>query len=557
MADPTTRITVLAWWAHHGAATAREVVEHFQAHPSDLPADDVRALDPRKLRVWKHRYGLPPVESASPSESPVSSGSRVVEPERANPQVDGPNPSGPAPAAAVWLPISMLEPWARNPRINDHVVQKVAASLVVFGFGAPAVLWGSCDRLVAGHTRLKAVRFLQEHRPVWSSEGGKVHAWEPRPASDPYHVVSGYHSDGSPVLAPSPDAIPVRRMEFRDQAHADAYAIADNKLAEGADWDDTELAQLLAELEESDIAGELLGFDEEELRALMAELEGGDGEPAEPSDEAPAVQEQFDSEPGRVYALGPHRLACGDSTDPDVWDALLLDGEEIQVVWTDPPYGIAVVGGSRALSPEERRKKGGLEIENDALDPDQLREFLRKSLSVCLDRCKPGAAWYVASPGGPLLYEFATVLKEFEIWRWTLLWVKDRFVMGRADYHHRHEPIFYGWKPGAAHYFIDDRTQDTIFEVPRPGVNKDHPTMKPIELVRRQLANSSKPGWIVGEPFGGSGTTMMAAQALRLKARLIELDPRYCDVIRRRWWAYCTENGIDPGPDALEPPEPS
>jgi site-specific DNA-methyltransferase (adenine-specific) len=142
---------------------------------------------------------------------------------------------------------------------------------------------------------------------------------------------------------------------------------------------------------------------------------------------------------------------------------------------------------------------------------------------------------YVAAPAGPIHFEFAAVLRELEVWRHTLNWVKDGFVLGRADYHYRHEPIFYGWKEGAAHTWNGGRSQDSVLEFPRPRANKEHPTMKPVALIQRCLENSTDEKAIVCDPFGGSGSTLIACEATNRRARLIELDPRYCDVIVRRW----------------------
>ena len=176
-----------------------------------------------------------------------------------------------------------------------------------------------------------------------------------------------------------------------------------------------------------------------------------------------------------------------------------------------------------------------LKIQNDDLSEEELEKFLTTALGLASEHCKPGGAWYVASPPGPLFVTFGTVLRRLGIMRQTLIWAKDAFVLGRGDYHYRHEPICYGWKPGAAHHFVSDRTQDSIWEVPRPRASADHPTMKPVELVRRALRNSSDRGAIVAEPFGGSGTTLLAAEQEGRVARVIEKDPRYCDVIVRRW----------------------
>lgn len=139
-----------------------------------------------------------------------------------------------------------------------------------------------------------------------------------------------------------------------------------------------------------------------------------------------------------------------------------------------------------------------------------------------------------------------------QVWRHTLVWVKNVLVIGRSDYHYRHESIFYGWTPGAAHYFVSERTHDSVLEFNRPTKSGDHPTMKPVELVEYCIGNSSKPGWIVGEPFGGSGTTLIACAKTGRIARVIEIDPRYCDVIRRRWTKYAISAGVDPGPGRLD-----
>ena len=162
-------------------------------------------------------------------------------------------------------------------------------------------------------------------------------------------------------------------------------------------------------------------------------------------------------------------------------------------------------------------------------------EFLRSTLGNALDACKPGAVWYVAAPAGPNFLPFASCLAALRVWRQTLVWVKDAFVLGRSDYHYRHEAVFYGWKPGAAHHEPPDRTHDTIWEVPRPRASPDHPTSKPVELVERALLMSTARGELVLDPFAGSGSTLIAAEASGRRAACVELDPRYCDVVVRRW----------------------
>lgn len=268
-------------------------------------------------------------------------------------------------------------------------------------------------------------------------------------------------------------------------------------------------------------------WDADQLTGWGLDLPSFEAEPATGQtdpDEVPEMPAEPVIKPGDLIALGDHRLLCGDSTEATGWERLMA-GRVGRMVWTDPPYGVSYVG----------KTKDALTIQNDELDEHGLEQLLRGSLGLAFTHCADGAVWYVAAPPGPLHTVFALVLKEFGVWRQTLQWVKDVFVLGRSDYHYRNEPIFYGWKPGAAHYFVDDRTQDTIWEIPRPKKNPDHPTMKPVELVQRAILNSSKPGDLIIEPFGGSGTTLLAAETTQRVATVIELDPRYCDVIVKRW----------------------
>lgn len=227
-------------------------------------------------------------------------------------------------------------------------------------------------------------------------------------------------------------------------------------------------------------------------------------------------------------------------------------------VWTDPPYGVAYVG----------KTKAALTIQNDNLGLGDLTEFLRRTLGAALAVCRPGGAWYVAAPAGPAFLAFATVLTELGVWRQTISWVKNVLVMGHSDYHYRHEPVFYGhvpgaeppalppaeydetteallygWAPGAAHQPPPDRKQDTVWEFPKPKASRQHPTMKPVALIEKALRNSTRAGSVVLDPFGGSGSTLIACHLTGRVARLVELDPRYVDVICRR---YQQHTGVVP-----------
>lgn len=297
-----------------------------------------------------------------------------------------------------------------------------------------------------------------------------------------------------------------------------AYALADNRTAELAEWDSSLLADQLLELD-------AVGWDVSELgfEPLEPPID------PDPEDEAPL---EFKPEPvtrlGDLYRLGDHLLFCGDSTHSSTYDRLLSANgkkEVVDLVWTDPPYGVSYVG----------KTKDALTIQNDSLNSEEFLAFLKSAFDSAKQVSKPGACWYVAAPAGNLFLPFALALSDLEIWRHTLVWVKDVFVMGRADYHYRHEAILYGWTPGAAHQEPPDRKQDSVWEIPRPKRSEEHPTMKPLELIIRAIRNSTQKGEIVLDPFGGSGSTLIAAEQTGRKARLVELDPKYCDVIVTRW----------------------
>lgn len=400
--------------------------------------------------------------------------------------------------AAEMVPIERLKPWVKNPRKNDKAVRAVADSIARFGFANPILARREDGRVIAGHTRLKAAILL-----------GLAEA-------------------------------PVRYLDLGEE-EADALALADNRLGELAEWDDAALAEILQGLGDRRKG---LGWTEDDIAEILA----GAALPDD-GDEAPPVPAEAVSVLGEVYELGPHRLTCGDSTDPAVW-ARLLGGERIRMIWTDPPYGVAVNSGTPEQNAAAHRRTDGLLVQNDDLTPEALRALLDAVFGAARAACDPGAAWYVAAPAGPLFAVFGAALGD--IWRHTLIWKKDVFAFGRSDYHYCHEPIFYGWVDGGPHHFADDRTQHTVMEFARPKKSTEHPTMKPIPLVRKCIVNSSRPGWIVGDPFGGSGTTLLAAACEGRIARLIELDPRYCDVIRRRWTKWARENNQEVGSGGLE-----
>lgn len=299
------------------------------------------------------------------------------------------------------------------------------------------------------------------------------------------------------------------------------------------------LKEVIVDIPPVDVAG-LLPQTEQQLRALLNTFAGTD---APRGDDPGAEDPPKDpvSKRGEIYLLGPHVLMCGSSTDEtDV--AKLMDGKKSDMVWTDPPYGVAYVGKNEAA----------MTIDNDALGKDGTRELWRDSLGLAHTHARDGACIFATGPSGDLTL---ATLNGFADSGWrlsqTLVWEKDVFVLGRMDYHYRHETIAYGWKEGAAHYVLGDRTLDSIHRCPRPKASLEHPTMKPVELIERHLRHHSQRGWLIHDPFGGSGSTLIACARMERVCRTMEIDPRFCDVIRKRWGDYARTQGIPAGPGAL------
>jgi DNA modification methylase len=212
-------------------------------------------------------------------------------------------------------------------------------------------------------------------------------------------------------------------------------------------------------------------------------------------------------------------------------------------VWTDPPYGVAIASriGTSGVSSSQARADGREQLVNDDLDQAALEAFLRATLTHAYAATRVGGAWYVAAPHGPIGLAFCVVLTELGVWRHSLVWVKDSLVLGRSDYHYRHEPIYYGWKPGAAHRWFSDRKHDTVLQYARPRRSAEHPTMKPVDLIADAVQAVTTAGDLVLDLFAGSGSTLIACHQTGRVARLVELDPRYADVICRRWQAHTGE----------------
>lgn len=238
---------------------------------------------------------------------------------------------------------------------------------------------------------------------------------------------------------------------------------------------------------------------------------------------------------GDIWQLGSHRLAVGDATNPALVTRL-FDGARCRMVWTDPPYGVSYTEKETHLREAGISTGNHRAILNDSLTEDQVKALTREALQIAIAHSEDGAAAYVACPAGNLLPFFIEAVDESGFrFQQALAWVKNAFVLGRSDYHHRHETILYGWRPGDAHAFTTTRHPETVFLVDRPSKSKEHPTMKPIALVLQMVENSSQPGEIVYDPFSGSGSTLIACQRSDRACYAVELSEQYADVILARW----------------------
>lgn len=372
----------------------------------------------------------------------------------------------------VQKKVDELIPYVNNPRQNDHAVDAVASSIKNFGFKVPIVI-DKDNEIVNGHTRLKAAKKLGMQEV--------------------------------PVIVAS-DLSPQQIKAFR---------LADNKVGEIAEWDDELLKAELLAIDELDM--EEFGFDD--LEKLLEE-------------DAEVIEDEFDEELpdepnskyGDIYKLGDHRLMCGDSTKQSDVEKL-MEGQKVDLLITDPPYNVDYTG----------KTKDSLKIENDKKDDEQFRQFLVNAFKSADEVMKKGAVFYIwhADSEG---YNFRGACKDVD-WqvRQCLIWHKNSMVMGRQDYHWKHEPCLYGWKPGASHLWASDRTQTTILNFDRPQRNAEHPTMKPVLLFDYQIQNNTKHEDIVLDLFAGSGTTLISCEQNNRISYSMEYDPRYVDVIINRW----------------------
>lgn len=405
-----------------------------------------------------------------------------------------------------WQSVEKLIPYAKNARTHsDEQVAQIAGSIKEFGFNNP-VLVDKDNSIIAGHGRVMAARKL------------------------------------------GMDKVPVVILDHLTESQRKAYILADNRIALNASWDSKMLSSELEELEELGIDLSLLGFDDKEISKLLAP-ETTEGLVDE--DQVPELQEEANTKLGDIYILGEHRLMCGDSTSIDDVEKL-MDGKKCDMVWTDPPYNVAIKGAAGTIL-------------NDDMSDANFKDFLTAVYSCYYLTMKDGAVIYVAHADTERV-NFTKCFTDSGLkLSQVLIWVKQAGTLSRQDFNWQHEPILYGWKEGAGHYFCGDFTRTTVIDDDidikklnkkelealvnslrteqkttvlrenRPSRSDLHPTMKPVNLVQRMIEWSSIAGQTVLDLFGGSGSTLIACEKTGRKARLMELDPKYCDVIVKRW----------------------
>ncbi len=379
----------------------------------------------------------------------------------------------------IKVKTSELIPYINNARTHDEAqIKKIQSSIREFGFINPVII-DDKNNIIAGHGRVQA------------------------------------------ALKEGITEVPCIKESHLSEYQKKAYILADNKLAELSGWDFDLLANEIEELKNSDIDIDMLGFDEKELLELIEEKHDAeeDGFDLEENLNAKEIVKR-----GDIWNIGKHRLMCGDSTNKE--DVYKLVGEQkVDLLLTDPPYNVSYEG----------KTKDSLKIENDSMPNEEFREFLKNAFIAADNVMKNGAVFYIwhADLEG---YNFRGACADAG-WkvRECLIWNKSSMVLGRQDYHWKHEPCLYGWKGGSGHLWNSDRKQTTVLNFEKPSRNGEHPTMKPVSLFSYQLQNNTKEEDTVLDLFGGSGTTLIACEQTNRKCFMMELDEKYATVIIKRY----------------------
>lgn len=388
--------------------------------------------------------------------------------------------------------VEKLIPYVRNSRTHsDAQVAQIAASIKEFGWTNPILVDGT-NGIIAGHGRLLAARKLGQTE------------------------------------------VPVIELAHMTESQKKAYVIADNQLAMNAGWDTSMLTLELSDLKEAGFSLDILGFDPKELDNLL-EPEQVDGLTDE--DAVPDIPEEPKTKLGDIYQLGNHRLMCGDSTSIDAVEKL-LESQKADLLFTDPPYGVSYEGG------HNKKKRQG--IIADTLQGEDLTDLFYESLSTAITWLKDGAALYVWYASGKSIETYASLSKLPLKLRAVIQWYKVKSGLGAfmSQYIPNCEPCMYLHKEGCSPSWYGPSNEKTVWELKKESKNDYHPTQKPVELPERAITNSSKSGDTVLDLFGGSGSTLIACEKINRHARIMELDPKYCDVIIKRWEDFTGKKAV-------------
>ena len=388
------------------------------------------------------------------------------------------------------IPVPKLNPAQYNPRKDlqpgDPEFEKLLRSVEEFGYVEPVVWNGRTGNIVGGHQRFKVLQQL------------------------------GYTAIECVVVD-------------LDEAREKALNVALNKIS--GDWDLPKLADVMRSIEESGLSFEITGFDQPDLDKLYQKMQRERGEIVEDDFDAEAEVEKIENpltKLGDVWAIGPHRLMCGDSTDMGAVFTL-MDNKKARMVFTDPPWNVDYGGHSH---PSWKQRQ----IMNDKMSMEDFYQFLSAAFKAMASVSEPGAMTYVVMSAQEWGSVMGAMREAGYHWSSTIIWAKDSLVLSRKDYHTQYEPIWYGWLEGEKRLCpLQDRQQSDLWEIPRPKKSEDHPTTKPIALAGRAIGNSSHGGDVVLDLFGGSGTTLLAAEQTGRICHMMELDPKYCDVIVKRF----------------------
>ena len=391
-----------------------------------------------------------------------------------------------------WQSVDKLIPYAKNARTHsDEQVAQIAGSIKEFGFNNP-ILVDKDNSVIAGHGRLMAARKL------------------------------------------GMDKVPVVELNHLTESQRKAYVLADNRIALNSGWDTSMLSLELQDLKD-DIDLSLLGFDPDELDALLNPIEETEGLTDE--DAVPETPVEPKTKLGDIYILGNHRLMCGDSTSIDDVDKL-MDGQKADMVFTDPPYGVSYTGG------HNQKKREG--IIADTLQGNDLTDLFADALLCATMVTKDHSAFYIWYANGKAVETFASFSKLPLKVRAVLCWYKVKSGLGAfmSQYIPNYEPCIYAYKDGCSPQWFGASDEKTVWELKKEAKNEYHPTQKPIELPERAIKNSSKSSDLVLDLFGGSGSTLIACEKIGRLARVMELDPKYCDVIVKRWEDFTGKKAV-------------